>query len=187
MRRLARSCAATLSSLVIAACGGSTSDGGSSGARAGAGGSPADPGPSDCAPDGARIVLRGAYETVSTDAEAPPDDLGRRVAATGTDADGNFVLVGQAGDVGDADFVRHGTGTFDVADYPHSIQFVRMDPARSVIDAGFLALAGTLTVTEVQPGLRATFHLESLNDRRDIEDKLGTPRDGVVDGCIAVP
>lgn len=51
---------------------------------------------------------------------------------------------------------------------------------------GFFALAGTFTVTEVQPRYRATFTLSELHERHDSSDQLGSALAGTVTGCIDV-
>jgi hypothetical protein len=67
------------------------------------------------------------------------------------------------------------------------VQLLRFTPATQTVTEGFLAMAGTLTVTEVDPNLVATFHLEDLRDARDVEAGPGDPIAGTVDGCIAAP
>ncbi|MBS1122530.1 MAG: hypothetical protein H6Q90_4758 [Deltaproteobacteria bacterium] len=51
---------------------------------------------------------------------------------------------------------------------------------------GFFALAGTFTVTQIQPRYRATFTLTDLREHHDITDQLGAPIAGTVTGCLDV-
>jgi hypothetical protein len=51
---------------------------------------------------------------------------------------------------------------------------------------GFFALAGTFTVSQVQPRYRATFTLTELHERHDSTDQLGAPIAGTVTGCLDV-
>ena len=96
------------------------------------------------------------------------------------------MLLRRDGDVSEAAFTV--PGIFDVSKYPNNVYVVRGQVSGETFQEGFIALAGTLTVTDVRPVLRATFHLESLHVNTNVEGELGgAPIAGVVDGCIAVP
>jgi len=158
------------------------------GGGAGTGGGGGSPDPSSCTPDGDRLVLAGALDLVSTNAEAWEHGGGLGVVSVrGDDEGGEHLFWRRAGDVGDAAISE--TGTFDVSEYPNNIQIIRADLAAKVITGGLWGTAGTLTITEAEPVLRVTFHLESLREQNteDEEAGPGPAIDGTLDGCIAAP
>src|SRR5262245_31350254 len=101
MRSSAGGCLAI--ALLACACGGSSADGSSDGGEVASGGARASDvaNSTTCAPDDTRLLLRGAFEVVSEDAEAGADPEGRGIIAiTGADTQGNEVYWRRAGDIG---------------------------------------------------------------------------------------
>lgn len=175
----------------VAGCGGDGSGSGETDGNLGADGGAAAGGSGTCAGD-VRFSMTGAFNRTSTDAELlvwdgeVPGILGIRGTVDGTP----FVFE-RAGDVGDGNLGEQ--RTYDVASYPYNMRYLQVDNVApgaacdSAPDAcsGFLAFAGTFTVTELAPTYAATFSLSMLEEG-NIEVP-GTPLEGDVSGCIRVP
>ena len=136
--------------------------------------------------------MTGAFNRTSTDAVlrvwdgAVPGILGIQGTVDGTP----FVFE-RAGDASEANLGE--LRTYDASTYPYNMRYLQIDNVApgaacdSAPDAcsGFLALAGTFTVTELTPTYAATFSLTMLEEG-NIEVP-GTPVEGDVRGCIRVP
>jgi hypothetical protein len=138
-----------------------------------------------CTPGSDRLVLDGAF-LVDTQSIAPVTVSGKVAGFGGLHAGNSASLLVRNTFTQDLDAL----GDHDVATtnlkYLEQPQGVDCTTEPAGTCKGFFALAGTFTVTALQPRYQATFTLTDLREHHDITDQLGPVIAGTITGCVDV-